>query len=202
LPNKVNDETLSAGDARAWEARRLAERLQALQREQFPVWADGAYRPFQFGDAAILFRATTNLPLYEAQFQAAGLPYLTVGGRGYYDRSEIQDLMALLAGLYNPADDLNLATALRSPLFSLNDETLYRLRWRDSAGERPREPRPFLTALADPPPTDQREAVAHAATVLAELGRLVRRVDVWQLLRSALDLTGYEAAMLLADRAG
>jgi ATP-dependent helicase/nuclease subunit A len=51
---------------------------------------------------------------------------LTSSGRGYFDRSEVQDLISLLHALFNPFDDLNLAAALRSPLFCLSDETLYR----------------------------------------------------------------------------
>ena len=131
-----------AEETRRCEAAILAERLLTLHREQFPVWDRKAevYRPFRFDDAAILFRSTTSLPLYEEQFKAAGLPYLTVSGRGYYNRPEVRDLIALLACLYAPGDDLSLATVLRSPLFNLSDETLYRLRWRGPEGAALAEP--------------------------------------------------------------
>ena len=194
-----NDERISAEDGRIWEANLLAERLLALQAEGFQVWGRQGYRPFQFGDAAVLFRATTNLPLYEEQFKAAGLPYLTVSGRGYYDRPEVRDLVALLTSLYNPGDDLNLATALRSPLFSLSDETLYRLRWHTAAGALAAEPIPFVRALDTPPPTGQPEQVALANQILSRLRLTHGRVDVWRLLRLALDLTGYEATLSLSD---
>ncbi|MSP13730.1 MAG: hypothetical protein EXR62_12335 [Chloroflexi bacterium] len=196
---------------RLWEARLLAERLLALQANNYPVWdkAQRLYRPFRFSDAAILFRATTSLPLYEEQFKAAGLPYLTISGRGYFDRPEIQDLIALLACLYNPADDLSLATVLRSPLFSLSDETLYRLRWQRPANtqEEPAArlsatPIPLMPALQAPPATSQPEQVSFAAAILAELSSLAGKVNVWQLLRTALDRTGYEAVLVLSDSQG
>ena len=181
--------------------RSLAERLLALQAEQFPVWdrKTEVYRPFRFDDAAILFRSTTSLPLYEEQFKAAGLPYLTVCGRGYYDRPEVRDLVALLKCLYAPGDDLSLAAVLRSPLFNLSDETLYRLRWRGPEDAALAEPAAYGRGAEPPPPTDQPDEVTFAAETLAVLWGMAGRVNVWQLLRAALDRTGYEAALALSD---
>ncbi len=196
-----NQERVSAEDARIWEARWLAQRIISFKDEKFQVWdkhQDG-YRPFEFGDAAVLFRATTNLPLYEAAFKAAGLPYLTVSGRGYYDRQEVRDLIALLSALHNPDDDLSLASVLRAPLFNLNDETLYRLRWHTPSGEQSAKPISYASAINAPPETGQPERVAFAADVLAELWSITGRVDVWTLLRTALDYTGYEAILALND---
>ena len=202
LPAKdQDDENINAEEARIWEAQWIAQRLITLKDELFPVWDknEEKYRPFKFGDAAILFRATTQLPLYEAEFKHAGLPYLTVSGRGYYDRPEVQDLIALLASLANPADDLNLAASLRSPLFSLSDETLYRLRWHTPDGGRPADPTPFKIALSQPPQNDQTELVERACSILSELWTLANRVDVWSLLRKTLDLTSYEVALAKSD---
>ena len=192
-----------AEETRRCEAAILAERLLTLHREQFPVWDRKAevYRPFRFDDAAILFRSTTSLPLYEEQFKAAGLPYLTVSGRGYYNRPEVRDLIALLACLYAPGDDLSLATVLRSPLFNLSDETLYRLRWRGPENAALAEPAAYAAALSAPPPTDQPDEVTFAAETLAALRGMAGRVNVWQLLRAALDRTGYEATLALSDAA-
>ena len=194
--NKINAES-----ARMWEARRIAERLQALERDGAQVWdkKDGVYRPFRMGDAAVLFRATTDLPLYEEQFKAAGLPYLTVSGRGYYNRPEVMDLAALLSSLYSPGDDLNLAAALRSPIFGLSDETLYRLRWRTPDNQRAEHPIPYMLALLTPPPTDQEAEVARAGATFKELSEMTGRVPVWNLLRAALDLSGYETSLALSD---
>jgi ATP-dependent helicase/nuclease subunit A len=209
LPETTDtDATVSAEDGRLFEARLLAEKLLNLQAEGYLVWDKDqqTHRAFRFDDAAILFRSTTSMPLYEEQFKAAGLPYLTVSGRGYYDRPEIRDLIALLNGLYNPADDLNLAAALRSPLFNLSDETLYRLRWHTPAAGNPTYIQsetaiPYSQALHNLPPTAQPEALAFAVAVLDELWDRVGRVPVWRLLRAVLDQTGFEAALALNDQA-
>ena len=200
-PKDAAGQKVLAEDGRLWEAQLLARRLLSLQAEGFQVWDSGqdAYRRFNYGDAGVLFRATTTLPLYEETFKAAGLPYLTVSGRGYYDRPEVRDLIALLACLYAPGDDLSLATALRSPLFSLSDETLYRLRWRAPANERAEAPVPFTRALEKPPPTGQDQQVASAGRTLRALWEMAGRVDVWELLREAIDRTGYEAALIMGE---
>ncbi|MFN2195459.1 MAG: 3'-5' exonuclease, partial [Anaerolineales bacterium] len=118
---------------------------------------------------------------------------------GYYDRPEVQDLITLLGALANPADDLNLAAVLRSPLFSFSDETLYRLRWHTMDGERATEPVPYRSALARPPENDQPALVERAGRILLELQAQANRVDVWTLLRKALDLTSYEATLAKLD---
>jgi ATP-dependent helicase/nuclease subunit A len=202
LPSKdSNDKKISSEEARIWEAQWIAQKLIQLKESKIQIWdkAENAYRPFEFRDAAVLFRATTQLPLYEAEFKSAGLPYLTISGRGYYDRPEVQDLIALLAALANPLDDLNLAASLRSPLFSLSDETLYWLRWHTPDEKLALDPIHFRDALSQPPHTDQPELVARARLILDGLWVLSGRVDVWELLRKALDLTGYEVVLAKND---
>lgn len=205
--NDEAGEGLSAEDGRLWEADAIAARLLELKERGFCVWdrnmldGKGGYRPFRFDDAAVLLRAMTPVALYEERFKQAGLPYLTASGRGYYDRPEVQDLLAVLAWLHNPADDLSLAAALRSPLFGLSDETLYRLRWRSADGaEWGREPRSLSAALVEPPPTQQDTELRAAAHTLTTLAAAAGRAPVWQLLRTLLDQTGYEVALALNDR--
>lgn len=209
LPKEDDDGKINAEEGRRWEASLLADRLLALKDSHTQIWGKetGKHRPFEFRDAAILFRATTSLPLYEEVFKQKELPYLTISGRGYYDRPEVQHLLSLLAALYNPADDFNLAAVLRSPLFGLSDETLFRLRCFDAAGQPMKDVRPLRAALSDPPlreqaTWDQDDVVRHAGTVLEELWAQRGRADVWQLLRLAVDSTGYATALALLDRDG
>ncbi len=202
LKNREPDgQKLNSEEARIWEAQWIARRLLQLKESGARVWdkAEQCYRPFEFRDAAVLFRSTTQLPLYEAEFKKAGLPYLTISGRGYYDRPEVQDLVSLLSALANPLDDLSLASCLRSPLFSLSDETLFRLRWHAPTGEPLREPVHLKDALINPPVLGQAELVARASRILEGLWAQVARVEVWQLLRVAIDLTGYEIVLAQND---
>ena len=67
------------------------------------------------------------VPAYEDAFEAAGIPYLTVAGGGFYGRPEIRDLLNALRALADPTDDLAMAGLLRSPAFALSDAALYLL---------------------------------------------------------------------------
>ncbi len=197
----ANDQKQSSEDLRLWEAQWIAKRLHQLRESYTPVWDKGGqcYRPFEFRDAAVLVRATTHFPIYEAEFKKAGLPYLTISGRGFYSHQEIQDLIALLSALANPLDDLSLATCLRSPFFSLNDETLYQLRRHTPSGDLTPEPIHLKDALANPPITAQPELIVRADTILKKLWSLVARVNVEKLLRTVLELTGYAIVLARSD---
>jgi ATP-dependent helicase/nuclease subunit A len=84
-------------------------------------------RRFRYGDVALLFRAMTSVAVYEDALRAAGIPFRTVGGRHYYDRSEVGWTIAALAAIEDPHDPVALVGALRSPFFGVTDEALLRL---------------------------------------------------------------------------
>jgi len=84
--------------------------------------------PVAYRDIAILLRSLTDIEKYEQAFAARGVPYYVVGGgRGYYARHEIRDLLNVLTVLDTPLDDVALAATLRSPLVGADVDTLYRL---------------------------------------------------------------------------
>ena len=66
----------------------------------------------KYGDIALLFRAMTQVQIYESVFRRANIPYQTVLGRGFYEREEITDLIQLLRFLDNKTDELALAAVL------------------------------------------------------------------------------------------
>ncbi|MDZ4765111.1 MAG: 3'-5' exonuclease, partial [Chloroflexota bacterium] len=185
-----------AANHRRREAARIAAWIGARIAEARPIYdkAGRAYRPIQYGDFAVLFRRMTNVTLYEEAFKAAGLPYVTVAGRGFYDRQEVWDILNLLRALVNPADELALATALRSPLFNLSDEALFALR----LAARDEPPVSLWDALGSPPsllPDSERETVAFAAACLRDLRATAGRVTIAELLGDLMARTGYLATL-------
>ncbi|MEP6912927.1 MAG: 3'-5' exonuclease, partial [bacterium] len=103
------------------DAKQVAQRILALTGN-----ADGS--GVQFRDIALLFRAMTDVPAYEAIFRAANIPFQTVQGKGFYQREEISDLVQLLRFLDNKTDEIALAAVLRSPLGGISDNALLALR--------------------------------------------------------------------------
>ena len=67
----------------------------------------------------------SDVQLYEEALRAYGLEYYLVGGHAFYAQQEIYDVLNLLRAVASPADEISLAGVLRSPFFSLEDETLF-----------------------------------------------------------------------------
>ena len=85
----------------------------------------------QAGDFAILFRALSDVAFYEDVFRRRGIDYYLVGGRAFFAQQEVYDLVNLCAFLNDPDDAISLVGILRSPFFSLSDDTV--VASRDSA---------------------------------------------------------------------
>ena len=93
----------------------------------------GEPRRVKPGDVAILFRALSDVQLYEEALREYGLDYYLVGGHAFYAQQEIYDVLNLLRAVASTADEVSLAGVLRSPFFALADETLFWLVDRPAA---------------------------------------------------------------------
>jgi ATP-dependent exoDNAse (exonuclease V) beta subunit len=115
------------------DAEQVATRISALVRGSESGLNEEESRPeacapHDYKDIAILLRAFTGVWTYESALRRAGIPYLTVQGKGFYQREEITDLIQLLRFLDNTTDELALAAILRSPLGGISDNALLALR--------------------------------------------------------------------------
>ncbi|MCW3098226.1 MAG: helicase/exodeoxyribonuclease subunit, partial [Chthonomonadaceae bacterium] len=114
------------------EAEALAARIERLVEDQeLLLTAQSDSRcgePVAYRDIAVLFRALTDIQKYEEAFARRGLPCFVVGGgRGYYARPEIRDLVNVLTVIDTPMNDVALAATLRSPFVGAETDTLTRL---------------------------------------------------------------------------
>jgi ATP-dependent helicase/nuclease subunit A len=177
------------------EALTIAARLRELIDSEQPLVVDAdtkhlrAVRP---GDVAILFRAFSNVHLYEQALRAAELPFYTVAGRAFYSQQEVYDVLHLLRAVTSTCDDIALAGVLRSPFFGLRDETLLaisELEGNLNAGLA----RGRLDRIAEPL---DRERAELGREVLRELRHAAPRLSTPALLELAFARTGYDAALL------
>ncbi len=164
----------NAAGGREAAAMALAQRLHALHNEEDFAWSD----------IALLFRATRGFSVHEDALERAGIPFITIAGRGFYDRPEIRDVLNALAAIHDPTDDLALAGLLRSPAIGLSDADLYRLRFTDDG-----QPRSLWKALKIS------EVFENLEGLIAELHDLAGRVSVAEVLKRFLDLTHYRAML-------
>src|SRR5260370_12196675 len=99
------------------EARTVAETIRRLHRSGRPL-----------SDVAILSPSVRMLPReFEDELRRQGIPYLTSGGSGFFDRQEIKDVLGMLRLTENPMDDGAIVRVLQGPIVRLDDRALYRL---------------------------------------------------------------------------
>ena len=195
LGSKSEDGLAHAADA-------LAARLAALvESGSLQLATGGGLHPLSYGDVAILCRASTSFAAYENALERAGIPFLTVAGRGFYGRPEIRDLLNALAALADPTDDLALAGLLRSPALALSDAGLYRLCEARDRAEGPTSLWQTLRASGAELAGEDGSRAARAATLISDLHAQAGRVPVADLLKAFLDATGYRAALIAAGQA-
>jgi ATP-dependent helicase/nuclease subunit A len=192
-------------NVRERDAEQLVERIGSLvgyagvPPAQFNNSRQDACVP-RYGDIAILFRALTGVWVYESALRRAGIPYLTVQGKGFYQREEITDLIQLLRFLDNTTDELALAAVLRSPLCGISDNALLALRCApkiddDQAPERLHR-RHLWQALRSQGEVqfiddEERAEIDRASAFLDAMVRRRNRCGIAELLRQAVAETEF-----------
>ena len=123
-------------DARITLARRVVDQVHRMIDQDVAIPGEGgAMRPVRAGDVLILVRSRDVLfdeiirHAKERRVPVAGADRLRVGGE-----LAVRDVMALLAYLALPEDDLSLAEALRSPLLGWSEQELFTLAHRRGRG--------------------------------------------------------------------
>jgi ATP-dependent exoDNAse (exonuclease V) beta subunit len=82
---------------------------------------------FHFYDIAVLVRTLSSAAPFEQAFDRLSIPFLLTGGRTFLEARETRDLLALLAALVNPLDEIPLVGVLRGPLVGLSDRKIFRM---------------------------------------------------------------------------
>ena len=158
------DPKTRVGDRRAMEAQFVAEFISKLVADGDAAW----------GDIVCLFQALTGIAPYEAAFKKAGVPFRIFGGRGFLKRQEVVDLINLLRYASDPTDHVSLLGLLRSPFIALSDDELVELAGPDGKSL-------IESAIKDP-----------RCKLLGELGYMAKHLRPSEVVRHAIDTTGYE----------
>ncbi|NLD98815.1 MAG: UvrD-helicase domain-containing protein [Fibrobacter sp.] len=73
-------------------------------------------------DIAVLYRTNAQSRAFEEAFRRARIPYVLVGGIGFYERAEIKDCLAYLRLLVNPKDSVSFERIFNVPSRGLGDK--------------------------------------------------------------------------------
>jgi DNA helicase-2/ATP-dependent DNA helicase PcrA len=87
------------------EAEFVAEEIQRRQVTEDAKWED----------FAILFRMNAQSRLIEQNLRARKIPYRVIGGKSFFDRREVKDLLAYASCVLNTDDDVSLLRIVNTP---------------------------------------------------------------------------------------
>ena len=166
------------------EAGWVVERIASLRRE---------------GRVAVLFRMNAQSRLFEEGLLRLRIPYVVVGGVGFYERREVKDVLAYLRLLQNPRDPVALRRVVNVPPRGIGAKSLEEIETR--ANE---ERLPLWDALERLLDAAALPARAHAPLqrfreLMDGLRQEAPGLGVKRLLERVLEATGYSAALARED---
>ncbi len=104
------------------EIRRLTDPESGLL-----IWDRGEnrYRRARYGDIVILLRSLSGwAEVFVNGLMNEGIPAYAQSQAGYFDTTEVETMLSLLAVIDNPIQDIPLAAVMRSPIIGMTDEEL------------------------------------------------------------------------------
>ena len=96
------------------EATFITEEIHARKTAETLKWED----------FAILFRMNAQSRLVEENFRRLRVPYRIIGGKSFFDRREVKDLLAYASCLLNVDDDVALLRIVNTPARGISDATV------------------------------------------------------------------------------
>ena len=81
----------------------------------------------KFGDYAILYRGNHQSRIFEKYLREMQIPYVVRGGKSFFERSEVKDIMGYLRLLANQDDDTAFLRIINTPRREIGGSTLEKL---------------------------------------------------------------------------
>ncbi len=187
---------MKADGAGKTTAEAVASRIIDIIEESKNSDPDESDRALKFSDVAVLCRASGSFPVYEAAFEKAGVPYLTIAGQGFYDRPEIRDLLNTLGAFADTQNDLAMTGLMRSPVIGLPDDVL--LQFRDMQRKENKASlyetvKESVNLVSD----EFSERAKYLVDIVEKYSNLVGRISAADILGQYIEESGYIAAMAM-----
>ncbi|MBN2544018.1 UvrD-helicase domain-containing protein [bacterium] len=193
---------LDIDGVRQEEGKAIAARINLLVSGKgsltHPLIGDVNREEIKYGDIAILLRGLTKVELIEMALEKKGIPYVTIGGRGFFDTQEIYDFYNFLRFL-TYGDSMSLVGILRSPFVGLSDDTIYlifnEIRVNNDYGRV--EPRTVadIDVNIEGISGDQKAKLADFQALMSFLIERKDSLTLGQLLDTIIERTGYDSVL-------
>jgi len=99
------------------EARFVVNKIIELKEE----------KGYKNRDFAILYRTNFQSRAFEEYLLQQGIPYQVIGGQKFYGRAEIKDIIAYLALINNPSDNISFKRIVNTPPRKIGEKTIEEL---------------------------------------------------------------------------
>ena len=99
------------------EARFVVNKIIELKEE----------KDYKNKDFAILYRTNFQSRAFEEYLLQQGIPYQIIGGQKFYGRAEIKDIIAYLALINNPSDNISFKRIVNTPPRKIGEKTIEEL---------------------------------------------------------------------------
>jgi DNA helicase-2/ATP-dependent DNA helicase PcrA len=181
-PRIVLLESRDERDEGNWIAEDIEGRMRAGEL--------GRYR-----DVAILYRTNAQSRALEDAFRTRGIPYQIVGGVRFYERREIQDMLAYLRLISNPRDMAAFERVVNLPRRGVGPTSLGRLKeWSEERGVSHLEAAAAATEIPDLPAGAMR-GLAHFSRLIADFSARARRLAVGPLIEELIEALDFMAIL-------
>ncbi|MBW8041515.1 MAG: helicase-exonuclease AddAB subunit AddA [Planctomycetes bacterium] len=139
----ADDENLNIISSRQRQAAMIAQRIRQIvgsdtRKCEFQIYdkQQDCLRDVEYRDIVILMRSLAKKANdYVEVLRLAGVPVSCEATAGYFEATEISDVVALLKVLDNPQRDIELAAVLRSPFFKVSDTELAKIKIHSKKAE-------------------------------------------------------------------
>ncbi|AYF92375.1 DNA helicase PcrA [Apilactobacillus bombintestini] len=173
------------GQSEIDEARFAAGQIKKIIEEQ----------NYSYGDFAILYRTNAQSRIIEETLLKSNIPYTIVGGHKFYDRKEIQDVLAYLTFVANPSDSMSLERVINEPKRGIGASSVEKLRvfaqennWSMLEATKNIELNTTLTTRA-------RTSIGKFGKVMSKIQKIAEDASVTDITQHVLDDTGYLDAL-------
>ncbi len=166
------------------EAAWVVSRLAVVRRE---------------GRAAVLFRMNAQSRVLEEALLRHGIPYVVVGGVGFYERKEVKDILAYLRLVQNPRDPMALRRILNVPPRGIGAKTTEEI--DRTAAARGLSLFEALELVEDDArlPARATQPLRRFREMIGALREEAAHVSLKALVTRILEVTGYAAALAQED---
>ena len=175
----------------------VAKRIKELCEQGYEIYDRNLkqIRPVTYGDIAILSETRTNHLLLSEELKKREIPFYIQKSQNYFQTTELRIMLALLALIDNPYQDIELVAVLRSPIVGLKENELAYLRINSKSGAYYQAVEKFYhrskDELKEPFEEALHEKITHFMQQLTHFRDLAHKDELSNLILAIYEETGF-----------